>query len=119
MACLITNGHIARISACETIGGISLTSTTPHKSRCFARHLSLLHLLNRRAKTMAHIFEINEDVHHQAQKPQGRGIVEQQNICTIMACLPMEADRRPRYRIKSKNEDFERVVTEEQIRRLD
>jgi hypothetical protein len=68
---------------------------------------------------MAHFFEINEDVHHQAQKPQGRGIVEQQNICTIVACLPIEADRRPRYRIKSKNEDFERVVTEEQIRRLD
>ncbi len=31
---------------------------------------------------------------------------------------PIEADGRPRYRIKSKTENIERVVTEEQISRL-
>ena len=36
-----------------------------------------------------------------------------------VTCLPIEADGRPRYRIKSKTENIERVVTEEQISRLD
>jgi hypothetical protein len=36
-------------------------------------------------------------------------------IYTIVAHLPIEADGRIRYRIKSKTENFERVVTEDQI----
>jgi hypothetical protein len=68
---------------------------------------------------MAHNFAINDDVHHQLQGPQGRAGVKQRSIYTIVTCLPIEADGRPRYRIKSKTENIERVVTEEQISRLD
>jgi hypothetical protein len=68
---------------------------------------------------MAHNYAINDDVHHQLQGPQGRAIVKQRSVYTIVTCLPIEADGRPRYRIKSKTENIERVVTEEQISRLD
>jgi hypothetical protein len=67
---------------------------------------------------MAHIYAINDDVHHQVQGPQGRSVVEQRSVYTIISRLPIEADGRPRYRIKSKTEKLERVVTEEQISRL-
>jgi hypothetical protein len=53
------------------------------------------------------------------QGPQGRADLKQRSIYTIVTCLPIEADGRPRYRIKSKTENIERVVTEEQISRLD
>ena len=43
---------------------------------------------------------------------------KERSIYTIVTCLPIEADGRPRYRIKSKTENIERVVTEEQISRL-
>jgi hypothetical protein len=69
-------------------------------------------------QAMAHNFAINDDVHHQLQGPQGRANPRERSIYTIVACLPIEADRRPRYRIKSKTENVERVVTEEQISRL-
>jgi hypothetical protein len=68
---------------------------------------------------MAHNYAINDDVHHQLQGPQGRAVVKQRSVYTIVTCLPIEADGRPRYRIKSKTENVERVVTEEQISRLD
>jgi hypothetical protein len=68
---------------------------------------------------MAHNYAINDDVHHQLQGPQGRAVVKQRSVYTIVTCLPIEADGRPRYRIKSKTENIERVVTEEQISRLD
>ena len=67
---------------------------------------------------MAHNFAINDDVHHQVQGPQGRTIAKERSVYTIVTCLPIEADGRPRYRIKSKTENVERVVTEEQISRL-
>ncbi len=67
---------------------------------------------------MAHMYAINDDVHHQVQGPQGRSTVEQRSVYTIVSRLPIEADGRPRYRIKSKTEKIERVVTEEQISRL-
>ena len=67
---------------------------------------------------MAHIYAINDDVHHQVQGPQGRSTVEQRSVYPIISRLPIEADGRPRYRIKSKTEKLERVVTEEQISRL-
>jgi hypothetical protein len=67
---------------------------------------------------MAHNFAINDDVHHQLQGPQGRAVAKPRSVYTIVTCLPIEADGRPRYRIKSKTEDVERVVTEEQISRL-
>jgi hypothetical protein len=64
---------------------------------------------------MAHIFSMNDNVHHQAQRPQGRADNGKRAIYTIVAHLPIEADGRIRYRIKSKTENFERVVTEDQI----
>ena len=67
---------------------------------------------------MAHNFAINDDVHHQLQGPQGRAVVKQRSVYTIVGRLPIEADGRRRYRIKSKTENIERVVTEEQISRL-
>jgi len=70
-------------------------------------------------QAMAHNFAINEDVHHQPQGPQGRTGTREQNVYTIITRMPIESDGRPRYRIKSKAGNVERVVTEEQIRRLD
>jgi hypothetical protein len=69
-------------------------------------------------QAMAHNYAINDDVHHQLQGPQGRAVVKQRSVYTVVSCLPIEADGRPRYRIKSKTENIERVVTEEQISRL-
>src|SRR5438309_11304851 len=71
-----------------------------------------------KGQAMAHNFAINDDVHHQLQGPQGRAVTKQRSVYTIVTCLPIEADGRPRYRIKSKTENVERVVTEEQISRL-
>ncbi|MBN8979855.1 MAG: hypothetical protein AB1342_09415 [Pseudomonadota bacterium] len=66
---------------------------------------------------MAHTFSVNEDVRHQMQGPQGRVGSGQLNIYTIVSRLPLEGDGRPRYRIKSKTENIERVVTEDQLSR--
>ena len=66
----------------------------------------------------AHSYSINDDVHHQRQGPQGREAARERDIYTIVACLPVEADGRFRYRIKSKSENVVRVVTEEQLSRL-
>ena len=75
-------------------------------------------LFSARSQTMAHNYAINDDVHHQLQGPQGRADVKERSIYTVVSRLPIEADGRPRYRIKSKTENIERVVTEEQISRL-
>ncbi|MCX7307554.1 MAG: hypothetical protein NTZ72_06235 [Afipia sp.] len=66
---------------------------------------------------MAHTFSVNDDVRHQLQGPQGRADNGQRSLYTIISRLPIEADGRPRYRIKSKTENFERVVTEDQLSR--
>ncbi len=52
---------------------------------------------------MAANYAINEDVHHQLQGPQGRSTIKERSIYTITSRLPIEADGRPRYRIKSKS----------------
>ena len=67
---------------------------------------------------MEHLYHIDEDVFRQIDGPQGRDVVEQNNVYTILALLPVEADGRLRYRVKSKVEDFERIVTEEALSRL-
>ncbi|MBX9651011.1 MAG: hypothetical protein K2X57_28580 [Xanthobacteraceae bacterium] len=67
---------------------------------------------------MQHVYHIDDDVFRQADGPQGRGVAGQSNVYTILALLPVEADGRLRYRIKSKEENFERVVTEETLSRL-
>jgi hypothetical protein len=64
---------------------------------------------------MSHAYNVNEDVHHQAQGPQGRAENEPPMIYTIVQRMPIEADGRLRYRIKSKSENVERVVTEDQL----
>ena len=67
---------------------------------------------------MSHAYSINDDVHHQRQGPQGRAEIAERNVYTVIACLPIESDGRLRYRIRSKSEKLERVVTEEELRRL-
>jgi hypothetical protein len=64
---------------------------------------------------MAHNYAINGDVHHQLG-PQGAP-VKQRSIYTIITCLPIGADSRPRYRIRQDRER-RRAVTEEQISQL-
>jgi hypothetical protein len=39
---------------------------------------------------MAHNYAINDDVHHQLQGPQGRAVVKERSIYTIVTCLPIE-----------------------------
>jgi hypothetical protein len=64
---------------------------------------------------MPYHYAINDDVHFLLQGPQGREVPKQQNFYTVTARLPIKAGGRSRYRIKSKTEKIERVVTEEQI----
>ena len=65
--------------------------------------------------TVPYNYAIDDDVLLQLQGPQGRDVQKQRDVYTITARMPIEADGRPRYRIKSKTEKVERVVTEEQI----
>ena len=64
---------------------------------------------------MSYAYKLNEDVHHQPQGPQGRVATDAPMIYTIVQRMPIEADGRLRYRIKSKSENIERVVTEDQL----
>jgi len=64
---------------------------------------------------MSYAYKLNEDVRHQPQGPQGRAEIDPAMIYTIVQCMPIEADGRLRYRIKSKSGNVERVVTEDQL----
>jgi len=64
---------------------------------------------------MSHSFKVNEGVHHQPQGPQGRATLRPPRVYTIVQRMPIEADGRLRYRIKSDSENIERVVTEDQL----
>jgi len=64
---------------------------------------------------MSYAFKLNEDVRHQPQRPQGRAAADPPMIYTIVQLMPIEADGRLRYRIKSKSGNIERVVTEDQL----
>ena len=64
---------------------------------------------------MSHAYKLNEDVQHLRQGPQGRAEADTPSIYTIVKCMPIEADGRLRYRIRSKSENIERVVTEDQL----
>jgi hypothetical protein len=68
--------------------------------------------------TMEHAYHIDDHVFRQIDGPQGRNVVEQSNVYTILALLPVEADGRLRYRIKSNEENFQRIVTEDTLSRL-
>ena len=62
---------------------------------------------------MSHVYRLKDVVVHRGQGPQGRIQVDEPEIYTVVQCLPVEADGRLRYRIKS--EKFERVVTEDEF----
>jgi hypothetical protein len=64
---------------------------------------------------MSHAYKLNDDVYHQVQRPQGRKTAEAPTVYTVVQHMPIEADGRIRYRIKSLKEKIERVVTEEQL----
>jgi len=66
---------------------------------------------------MQYIYKPKDDVRHLGQGPQGRLSVEKTTVYTVVQQLPIEADGRIRYRIKSQSENFERVVTEDQLSR--
>jgi hypothetical protein len=63
----------------------------------------------------SHAYQLNEDVHHQPQGPQGRSVVEGPKVYTIVKRMPIEADGRLRYRIKCKTDNVERIATEDQL----
>jgi hypothetical protein len=67
---------------------------------------------------MAHTFTKDDDVCHHHQGPQGRSDNVRSNIYTVISRMPIEADMRIRYRIRSKTENLERVVTEDQLSRI-
>lgn len=66
---------------------------------------------------MPHAYAKNDDVRHQVQGPQGRAESVRSNVYTVIARMPVEADGRLRYRIRSKTENVERIVTEDQLSR--
>jgi hypothetical protein len=64
---------------------------------------------------MVQVFLKDEDVHHQHQGPQGSSDNVRSNIYTVISRMPIEADMRIRYRIRSKTENLERIVPEDQL----
>jgi hypothetical protein len=62
---------------------------------------------------MTHAYQINEAVLHRGQGPQGRVEVEAPKVYTIVQRMPVEADGRLRYRIRS--DKVERIVTEDEL----
>ena len=64
---------------------------------------------------MSYAYKLNQDVRHQPQGSRGRAATDPPIIYTIVQLMPIEADGRLRYRIKSKSENIERIVTEDQL----
>jgi hypothetical protein len=64
---------------------------------------------------MPYAYKLNQDVRHQPQGPQGRAVIDEPAVYTIVKRMPIEADGRLRYRIKRKSDNVERVVTEDQL----
>ncbi|TPQ35029.1 hypothetical protein C2U70_15745 [Bradyrhizobium guangdongense] len=64
---------------------------------------------------MSYAYKLLENVRHRPQGPQGRATTEPPVIYTIIQHMPIESDGRVRYRIRSKLEKIERVVTEDQL----
>ena len=79
----------------------------------FHRSKSLLGRTIQKGRGMSHAYQLNEEVLHRRRGPQGRVQVEIPKIYTIVQCMPVEADGRLRYRIKS--DKIERVVTEDEL----
>ena len=66
---------------------------------------------------MPYAFSKDDDVRHHVQGPQGRADAVRSDVYTVVSRMPLEADGRLRYRIRSKTENIERVVTEDQLSR--
>lgn len=64
---------------------------------------------------MSYAYKPNENVFHLAQGPRGRVGTTAPSVYTIVQCMPVEADGRLRYRIKSTSENIERIVPEDQL----
>jgi hypothetical protein len=64
---------------------------------------------------MPYIYKPRDDVRHLGQGPQGRMTVGKPTAYTVVKQLPIESDGQIRYRIKGQSENFERVVTEDQL----
>ena len=64
---------------------------------------------------MSHVYKQSSEVRYVAQGPRGRKVVEQTNVYTVIRQMPIEADGRIRYRIKSQVDKTERIVTEEEL----
>ena len=64
---------------------------------------------------MSYAYQLNENVRHRPQGPQHRAATDPPMVYTIVQHMPVEADGRLRYRIRSKSENIERVVTEDQL----
>jgi hypothetical protein len=79
------------------------------------RNTSMPATVNFKGRHMSYAYKLNEDVQHLRQGPQGRAETDQPMIYTIVQCMPIEADGRLRYRIRSKSGNIERVVTEDQL----
>jgi hypothetical protein len=62
---------------------------------------------------MPYVYRLDDTVRHRTQGPQGRLQAEEPRVYTVVRCLPIEADGRIRYRIKS--DKIERVVTEDEL----
>ena len=62
---------------------------------------------------MPYTFKLNEEVHHSSQGPQVRVNVGLPKVYIVVQRMPIEADGRLRYRIKSAN--LERIATEDQL----
>jgi hypothetical protein len=101
------NTHRSRLKPkrCLAVGDcISIAALMSHQVRF---------LRAKRDAEMSHAYQLNEAVLHHGQGPQGRVQVEEPKVYTIVQRMPVEADGRLRYRIKS--EKIERVVTEGEL----
>lgn len=64
-------------------------------------------------KGTQNVTQLNDEVLHRGQGPQGRVHIEVPKTSTVVQCMPIEAEGRLRYRIKS--DLVERVVTEDEL----
>jgi hypothetical protein len=62
---------------------------------------------------MSHAYKLNAHVRRLPQGPQCRATIDPPTVYTVIQRMPIEADGRLRYRIKSKSD--ERIVTEDQL----
>jgi hypothetical protein len=67
---------------------------------------------------MSHIYKLNADVRHLSRGPQGRMTSDEPTVYTVIQHMPIEADGRIRYRIRSNTGKIDRVVTEEELSSL-